>query len=103
MVHTAGAILKRSEKFANPFYGLLLAAGIVFALTAVCYGVMAFHDARPLAAPDAPVEAQADHPLLAWMRERGETALLVELAFLALFTFGAIGTDDYWQRRARAK
>jgi hypothetical protein len=32
------------------------------------------------------------------MRESGETALLIELAFLALFTFGAIGTDDYWQR-----
>jgi hypothetical protein len=95
--------VKRSEKFANPFYGLLLAAGIVFALTAVCYGVMAFHDARPLVAQDAPAQAQADHPLLAWMRERGEAALLVELAFLAVFTFGAIGTDDYWQRRARSK
>jgi hypothetical protein len=90
--------LKRSEKFANPFYGLLLAAGIAFALTAICYGVMAFHDARPVI--DAPVP-QADHPLLAWMRERGEAALIVELAFLALFTMGAIGTDDYWQRRAR--
>ena len=65
--------------------------------------VMAFHDARPLAAADAPVEAQADHPLLALMRERGETALLVELACLAMFTLGAIGTDDYWQRRTRTK
>ncbi len=95
--------MKRSEKFANPFYGLLLAAGTVFALTAVCYGMMAFHDARPAIAPEAPVDVQADHPLHAWMRERGETALLVELGFLAAFTFGAIGTDDYWQRRGRTK
>jgi hypothetical protein len=75
----------------------------VFALTAVCYGLMAFHDARQLVAHEAPVAAQADHPLLALMRERGEAALLVELAFLALFTFGAIGTDDFWQRRTRSK
>lgn len=90
--------MKRSEKFANPFYGLLLAAGIVFALTAVCYGVMAFHDARPAVEAPAP---QPDHPLLALMRTRGEVALIVELALLALFTVGAIGTDDFWQRRAR--
>ncbi len=100
----AEGVVQRSEKFANPFYGLLLAAGILFALTAVCYGVMAFHDARPAAAGAVgPVAAApADHPLLAWMRRHGEVALLVELAFLAVFTFAAIGTDDYWQRRKAA-
>jgi hypothetical protein len=91
--------LQRSQKFANPFYGLLLAAGIVFALTAICYGVMAFREARPLAAKDAPAVAEVDHPLIVWMSQHGETALMAELAFLAVFTFAAIGTDDYWQQR----
>jgi hypothetical protein len=92
--------LQRSQKFANPFYGLLLAAGIVFALTAICYGVMAFREARPLAAKDAPAaEAAEEHPLIEWMSQHGETALMAELAFLAVFTFAAIGTDDYWQQR----
>jgi hypothetical protein len=98
--------MRRSNKFANPFYALLLIAGIAFALTATAYGVMAFREARPV-----PVEAEAvgadtavEHPLMAWMRRNGEAALLTELGFLAVFVFGAIGSDDYWQRRrARAK
>ena len=82
--------MQRSQKFANPFYGLLLAAGIVFALTAICYGVMAFRDARPAAAEATP-HAPSDHPLMVWMRDHGDTALIVELAFLALYV-RAIGT-----------
>ena len=93
--------MQRSNKFANPFYGLLVATGIVFALTAISYGVMAFRDARPPAA-DAPVVA-VPHPLMDWMSEHGEKALLAELAFLAVFTFAAIGTDSYWQHRAAIK
>jgi hypothetical protein len=100
LITLAGAALQRSQKFANPFYGLLVAAGIVFALTAICYGVMAFRDARPPAAADEVVAVKADHPLLAWMSRNGEAALLAELAFLAVFTFAAIGTDTFWQRRA---
>ena len=95
--------MQRSQKFANPFYGLLVAAGIVFALTAICYGVMAFRDARPPAAADELVAVPADHPLLVWMSRHGEAALLAELAFLAVFTIAAIGTDQYWQRRANSQ
>jgi hypothetical protein len=36
------------------------------------------------------------------MSRHGETALMTELALLAACTFGAIGTDDYWQRRNAA-
>lgn len=97
--------MQTSRKFANPFYGLLLIAGIAFAMTAMCYGVMAFRDARP-----APVAAEGDaknvpaeHPLMMWMRRHGAAALMIELAFLAMFTFGAIGTDGFWQSRAAAR
>ncbi|MCC7475656.1 MAG: hypothetical protein IT425_09685 [Pirellulales bacterium] len=96
----------RSEKFVNPFYGLLLAVGLAFLMTAICYGVMAFRKARPpLEVVAAASESQPDreHPLLAWMSQHGEATLLTELAFLAIFTFAAIGTDDYWQRRAQAR
>jgi hypothetical protein len=89
--------LKRSEKFANPFYGLLIVTGLAFALTAVCYGVMAFREARPAVAGQ--VQAAPNHPLMNWMSRHGEMALLSELAFLAVFTFAAIGTDEFWQRR----
>ncbi len=90
--------MRRNQKFANPFYGLLLVAGIAFALTATTYGVMAFREARPTVADQA-VAAKVAHPLLAWMNHHGEFALTTELVLLALFTFGAIATDDFWQRR----
>jgi len=48
-------------------------------------------------AADAP---EGEHPLMVWMSQHGSTALLGELGILAACTFGAIGTDDYWQRRA---
>ena len=95
--------MKRSNKFANPFYSLLLAAGIIFAVTATAYGVMAFREARPPATGTTITATTSAHPLLAWMSEHGETALMTELAFLAAFTFGAIGTDDYWQRRTASR
>ena len=92
--------MARSRKFANPFYALLLIAGIAFALTATAYGVMAFREARPAGTTAESVSiSDAEHPLMIWMRRHGEAALLTELCLLALFTFAAIGTDDYWQRR----
>lgn len=89
-----------SQKFANPFYGLLLVAGIAFAITATAYVVLAYRD-RDMAANVASDPAE-DHPLMMWMREHGQTALIGELAALAVFTVGAIATDDYWQRRDKS-
>ena len=92
----AGFSVPRSRKFANPFYALLLIAGLAFALTATAYGVMAFREARP-AHPEAALKEE--HPLMLWLRRHGEATLLTELALLAVGTFAAIGTDSYWQRR----
>jgi hypothetical protein len=95
----------RSRKSSNPFYVLLVVAGLSFAITATAYGVMAFRQARPRdAQPASATSAETatdDHPLMLWMRHHGEAALITELGLLALCTFAAIGTDDYWQRRAR--
>jgi hypothetical protein len=97
--------MKRSDKFANPFYALLLVAGIAFALTATAYGVMAFRDrdAHPAGALATTSAANLEHPLMDWMSRHGEPALMTELALLAVCTFAAIGTDDYWQRRNKTK
>jgi hypothetical protein len=89
----------RSRKFANPFYGLLLIAGLAFAITATAYGVMAFRgrEIRPAAAQ----ASVGEHPLMAWMSQYGDATLMLELGALAACTFAAIATDDYWQRRNR--
>ena len=93
--------MNRSNKYANPFYALLLVAGIAFALTATTYGVMAFRDreAYSAIARGTTTTASLEHPLMTWMSRHGESALMAELAMLAVFTIAAIGTDDYWQRR----
>ena len=93
--------MTRSKKFANPFYGLLLVAGIAFAITATAYGVMAFRD-RDTAASVTSATTE-EHPLMTWMSEHGERALIGELAALAVLTVGAIATDDYWQRRDKSQ
>jgi hypothetical protein len=84
----SGAIVPRSNKFANPFYSLLLVAGIAFALTATTYGVMAFREARPAATEVEQAESVPVHPLMAWMSRNGEAALISELVFLAIFHRG---------------
>jgi hypothetical protein len=40
---------------------------------------------------------------MAWMSRHGNAALMTELAILAVGTFGAIATDDYWQRRDKKR
>lgn len=90
--------MKPYKKSANPFYALLVLFGLAFVVTAAAYGVMATREARA-ADTGQPV---ADHALMRWMHEHGNTALLSELALLGVCTFGAIGTDEFWQRRAAA-
>ncbi|MEX2092422.1 MAG: hypothetical protein WD971_07080 [Pirellulales bacterium] len=88
--------MKPSKKSANPFYALLIVVGLAFVVTAAAYGVMAVRESRAAVTG----EAVADHPLMRWMHEHGNAALVAELALLGVCTFGAIGTDEFWQRRA---
>ena len=77
----------------NPFYILLIVAGIVFAVTACAYGVMAFHAVKTASAT---VDSIGVNWLLEFMAEHGTLLLGVELGVLAIATVGAIGTDQYW-------
>ena len=83
-------------KTKNPFYLLLVVAGIAFALTACAYGVMMVQNLEPPAGGE-PAER---HGLIVFMEEHGFTALMAELGVLAVATFLAIGTDEFWNRRA---
>ncbi|MCE9526240.1 MAG: hypothetical protein K8R36_09325 [Planctomycetales bacterium] len=83
------------RKSVNPFYAVLVVAGVTFALTASLYGAMTVRKLDVLAAESEGV--------MAFMEQHGLTLMLVELAALALLTFAAIGTDDYWMRAADNK
>ncbi|HEY4232916.1 MAG TPA: hypothetical protein VGM76_05805 [Lacipirellulaceae bacterium] len=91
--------MRHYKKSANPFYALLVVAGIAFVVTAAAYCVMAYRD-REAGSVSAAAAAVPEHPLMVWMRANGKMALIAELAVLAVGTVGAIGTDNYWQRRA---
>lgn len=80
----------------NPFYVLLVGVGILFVVTACAYGVMTVRQIEP-AADEA--EIGTPHDLLEFMDRHGSTALMVELAALAVLTVAAIGTDSWWTQR----
>jgi hypothetical protein len=73
----------------NPFYPLLVISGAAFAITASAYGVMALKAMTPSAVDQG-------HPLLVFLDRRGMPLMAVELAVLAISTFLAMGTDNYW-------
>jgi hypothetical protein len=80
-------------KVKNPFYLLLLVVGTLFAITACGYGAMTVRMIEP-------------HAFTAGDRffdTYGLWLMVGELGVLAVLTFLAIGTDDYWVRRAEAK
>ena len=84
------------KKWKNPFYALLIPVGMAFVVTGFAYGFMAF---QMVNAGSGGADLYADHPLFAWLQVHGNTAMLVELAVLAVLTVGAIGTDGWWTER----
>jgi len=82
-----------AQKWKNPFYALLIPAGLAFVMTVTAYVYMAFLDVN---AARNVVAEQAGHPLFVWLRENGTTTVLIELGVLAVLTVGAISTDGWW-------
>lgn len=85
-----------NKKPFNPFYFVLVLAGVSFALTALGYFIMAaMATYDPISARDA---MDRDGGLLAMMDRSGTKLMFVELIVLAAATVLAIGTDRYWVR-----
>ena len=84
------------RKPVNPFYVLLVIAGVVFCLTATAYGVMTVQGLHPERAAE---QSEGGRHMLVWLDEHGAGLLMGELAVLAVFTFAAIGTDNFWSAR----
>jgi len=81
----------------NPFYVVLLIAGVFFVVTACSYFVMT------IKGRDMSLSGQEDPSSQRFVEivdRYGFAALMIELGVLAGATFAAIGTDEYWTRRA---
>ena len=77
----------------NPFYPLLVIAGVAFSVTAFAYGVMALKAISPAAGDDP-------HPLLTFLDNHGMMLMAVELGTLAATCFLAMSTDRFWSQPA---
>jgi hypothetical protein len=86
-----------AKKPFNPFYPLLVVVGVAFAITACAYGMMTVKMLQPSGVEEV---RSSGRGLLYLLDRYGLMVLLCELAALAVLTFAAIGTDDFWTRRA---
>jgi hypothetical protein len=97
--------VSKPQSATNPFYVLLIIAGVLFVITACAYFTMAVREAGGAvreaggAVREAGGGSGPDHSFGALVSRYGLTALIAELILLAIATFGAIGTDEYWSRR----
>lgn len=86
----------KKKKTTNPFYVLLLLAGIAFAITASAYGVMTVRQLNQgRMSRRTPMEQVASGEDFNQLVDRyGPVALVVELVLLGIGTFGAIAYDQ---------
>ena len=99
-----------ATRIVNPFYKLLMVAGTLFALTAIPYWLMCLRQSdasaawmyagNPAEVAGEPLTRAVGASLDTWMQRYGMTTLMVELAVLGVATAGALGTDEFWERRA---
>jgi hypothetical protein len=90
---TAMPLLRRGT---NPFYVLLVITGTVFAVTACAYGVMTVKHLHG-------GSAAAQGWLMETLARRGEWILAGEIGVLAVFTFLAMATDHWFEKRPSEK
>ncbi len=87
--------VSKHGRSSNPFYALVLLAGLAFVISACAYGTMLVRISR-----HRPQEGPTATPAwIQWMQHHGTWLLLGELALLGILTVAAIGTDDYWEKR----
>ena len=82
------------KKGTNPFYAIVVVAGIVFTITGCAYGLLMVRSMNP-SAPGAEQESG----LLAFLDQHGFKVLLIELGVLGVASFAAMATDDFWSRK----
>jgi hypothetical protein len=87
-------VAKSKRKATNPFYVVLMVVGVAFALTASAYGWSARLKLDPQ-------QFDRNEAFIQIMDDYGIPAMVVELGLLTVLTFLAIGTDDFWEKRAQ--
>lgn len=85
----------------NPFYGVVVAAGVAFVVTAFAYGIVAVRAMRPDVIFAS--VASVDEGPLGFIDRNAFRLFGWELGILALATFLAMTSDPFWTRRAATR
>lgn len=93
------ALVPASKKTFNPFYVLLVLTGVAFCVTACAYGVMTVRGLH--AATEIRPATQSGLRLMDWLDKNGFRLMMIEIGILAMFTFAAIATDEFWAKRTQ--
>lgn len=91
------------KKSINPFYVLLLLAGVAFAITATAYGVMTVRQlqaSRGYGRTDVAGDPSSSDSFNDIVDQHGATAMIWEIVLLGVGTFGAIAYDQRLDRVA---
>ena len=89
--------LERVPLFAGVAIALVI-IGVLFTITACAYGVMTIKQIDPHA-----VGADGEHPLMRFIDRHGMAIMVVELVVLAVATFAAMATDQFWTRQTERR
>lgn len=87
--------MKTRSPLANPFYVALLLAAAVFCITCCAYAFWlgGVFDRG----------GWQEHPLVDFLRRRGERLLLMELIVVAVLTGASLATDNWWRTRGLSR
>ncbi len=84
-----------SKSRINPFYPVLVLAGMAFAITACGFALMMVRGINS----SGELDPETATGFIPFLQEYGFTALMIELGVLALATVAAIATDEMWSDR----
>ena len=85
----------------NPFYAVLIVVGVAFTITACAYALLMVRATQPVSSDSADFSSSlGESGLMKLLDKRGMEILGVEVLLLALATVGAIGLDQYRDRRS---
>jgi hypothetical protein len=87
--------VSRQRDAFNPFYPLIILAGVAFALTACAYGAMTVVSLR-----GAEHGERVATGFVSFMNAYGGRLMAIEVGVLAVVSIAAMTTDEWWRARA---
>jgi hypothetical protein len=90
---------RKREVFANPFFVVLMAASVAFAVTALAYYVSAFVEPGP----GRPQPSARSLAVAAWLDRNAPLVLAIEFGVMLVTGVTAMATDRWFSPQSKPK